>query len=355
MRSLSLARQAVGPEWAHPLCKLRCTPPEKDAGRDKETILGERLVASRDDHPRSALRSPFLQGDGIGTGRRQLPLRRYPPPAPLLTYTPPAVPHGHSNSLRTLIQQGRIVFGCARLHHLHRPHQRERLLRTALDGGITRFDAAPSYGNGLAERALGKALRRSGIAARVNTKAGLPSRTYPAIADLAFPLFRLIDMMTGSHRRAYRRRDFRPEELRQSLQRSMERIGVGAIDTLFLHEPLEPFSAAAWRDITQTMIGLVAEGKTQSWGIAGPAARYGAEGIANSTVFAVQQPMDELTAAAPAPFVRERLVYGTYGVYRAAAMATSFETFLRDAADRHVDTSFLVSTLDEARLRAWVS
>jgi hypothetical protein len=53
---------------------------------------------------------------------------------------------------------------------------RPSCFRIALEGGITRFDVAPAYGNGLSERTLGRVLRASRIEVAVNTKVGIPVR-----------------------------------------------------------------------------------------------------------------------------------------------------------------------------------
>jgi aryl-alcohol dehydrogenase-like predicted oxidoreductase len=259
-------------------------------------------------------------------------------------------------TLRALAREGRIVLGCGRLHHLHRASERERLLRTALEGGLTRFDVAPSYGNGLAERALGEALRGARARARVNTKAGIPIRIYPALADRAFPLLRAADVLAGSSRRAYRRRDFRPAALQGSLEQSLRRLGLDAVDTFFLHEPIEPFAAAPWSEIADAMDRLVASGKARSWGIAGPQGRYGIErleGLRGGPPPVLQEPLAEWTTRVPA--AREALAYGTYAAYRAAGSPGSFEAFVRTAADAHPGAAFLVSTLDRARLGRWLA
>jgi aryl-alcohol dehydrogenase-like predicted oxidoreductase len=262
--------------------------------------------------------------------------------------------HESKAVLPGLIHQGRIVFGCGRLHHLHRPEPRQRLLRAALEVGITRFDVAPAYGNGLAERALGSVPRSLRRQVRVNTKVGIHVWVYPLLADRAFPLVRGLDMLAGSHRRAYGRRDFRTVELRESLERSLRRLAIDAVDTYFLHEPVEPFAEDQWNEISQTMGSLVTAGKARSWGIAGPSHRYGLDGLNTDSQVALQQPLAEISQPVPG-FVNERLAYGTYAAYRQTRTGDSFETFLGQMARRYPEVTFLVSTCDEGRLRRWAA
>lgn len=269
---------------------------------------------------------------------------------PLTTMTPPtSLP-----SMAALIREGRIVFGCARLHHLRTAAERERLLRTALDSGVRTFDVAPSYGNGLNERALGDALRRAGGVSFVATKAGLPAWMYPVTAWPFFPLFRAVDVLSGTNRRAYRRRDFSPANLRRSLDASLARLRVERVDTYFLHEPLRPFSAGEWSDVGETMTRLRELGKVKEWGVAGPADAYRVSQLSVSDGLVIQQPASELRTVVPT-FVRRRVAYGIFSAFRASAAAgENFEAFVARVAADNADTSFVVSTLDVRRLAHWV-
>lgn len=52
----------------------------------------------------------------------------------------------------------RLGFGTASLHHLFRSKDRQTLLGAALGAGYTHFDTARMYGEGIAERELGRFL-----------------------------------------------------------------------------------------------------------------------------------------------------------------------------------------------------
>jgi aryl-alcohol dehydrogenase-like predicted oxidoreductase len=259
-----------------------------------------------------------------------------------------------TESLQSLIRQGRIVFGCARLHHLHSPAQRERLLLSAIDGGLRHFDVAPAYGNGLGERALGRALRTGRGDVAVNTKAGLPARVYPAMGDRAFPLLRGLDMLLGTHARAYATRDFRPATLRASLDQSLRRLGLARIDTFLLHEPMAPFSGTQWSDVAETMVRLRDAGKIRAWGIAGPCRRYDLEHLRSEVPFVAQQPFGDLDEVRPPAFVERRLAFSAFSAFRAARSNDGFPAFLEQAAARHPDASFIVATIDSTRLARWL-
>lgn len=91
----------------------------------------------------------------------------------------------------------------------------DALLQTACQGGIRVFDTAASYGNGLAETRLGRALSgmsRSDLV--ISTKAGIVS--------------------TGV---ANRIRRFAPDDIEASVRASLDRLGVEGVDVLFLQGP----------------------------------------------------------------------------------------------------------------------
>ena len=92
-----------------------------------------------------------------------------------------------------------LSFGCHNLTAGSSRARSERLVHCALDLGITRFDVAPSYGLGTAERMLGDALgaRRSDPAIQITTKFGiLPGRHGAIKAWLREPV-RLARRLTG--------------------------------------------------------------------------------------------------------------------------------------------------------------
>jgi aryl-alcohol dehydrogenase-like predicted oxidoreductase len=90
------------------------------------------------------------------------------------------------------------------------------LVEAAIEGGITLFDTGPIYGAGLGERRLGQALRVRGgadglvICTKVGTHMGADGKVF---------------------------RDFSPRAIRESLQRSLERLGLDKVDGLHLHGP----------------------------------------------------------------------------------------------------------------------
>jgi len=139
------------------------------------------------------------------------------------------------------------------------PGTQERVLQRALDMGFTLVDTADAYGGGRMERLIGTALGdREDVV--VVTKGGTDRRTSPP-----------------------RKRFDRPY-LRDSVERSLRRLGRGRIDVYLLHNP----SDAVFNEpeLVDTLLELKKEGKIGHWGVsAGDVAvarialRHGAEVI----------------------------------------------------------------------------
>jgi D-threo-aldose 1-dehydrogenase len=101
-------------------------------------------------------------------------------------------------------------------------------------GGIRYFDTAPHYGLGLSEERLGAALRdRPRERFVLSTKAGrlLEPNPEPQGSDRAGG-FAVPD-------RLRRRFDFSPAGVRRSLEASLERLGTGRVDIVYVHDPDE--------------------------------------------------------------------------------------------------------------------
>lgn len=116
-----------------------------------------------------------------------------------------------------------VGLGCA---SLGRPEVEEReaqdVLRAALAAKIGYFDCAPLYGCGLAERRLGRALASHlGTRPIVSTKVGY-----------------VIDVEEGSYLAPQARRtDYSRAGVRESLSRSLDRLGLDKLDLVYIHGP----------------------------------------------------------------------------------------------------------------------
>ena len=128
-----------------------------------------------------------------------------------------------------------------------------RLLRQAYDLGITFFDTADAYGNGLGETILAKALGDQRSRITIGTKFGY-------------------DFSHHGGRRGHEElpQDWRPEYVRAALEESLTRLATDHVDLYQLHNPR--LTALQRDDLFATLESLKQDGKIRAFGPAlGPA------------------------------------------------------------------------------------
>lgn len=114
-----------------------------------------------------------------------------------------------------------------------------RCLDAAWDHGITFFDTANIYGNGVSEDVLGEWLRTRRRPAVIATKAGI---------------------VGGPNRRI----DNSDAYLRAELERSLRRLGLDHVDLFYIHRHEE---ARPVEEVATTLAALIAEGKIGGYGM----------------------------------------------------------------------------------------
>jgi L-galactose dehydrogenase len=115
-------------------------------------------------------------------------------------------------------------------------------VRRAVDVGITFFDTSPYYGDGLAERRLGRALHGERDRVIIGTKAG---------------------------RKSLREFDFSPESIRSSLDESLRRLGTDHVDIFQLHDIEYANLDQVIADSYAELVRLRDEGKCRYIGMTG--------------------------------------------------------------------------------------
>ncbi|MFO0137882.1 MAG: aldo/keto reductase [Cyanobacteriota bacterium] len=182
---------------------------------------------------------------------------------------------------------------------------RLRLLEVAFEEGISHFDTAPLYGQGLAESLLGKFARSRRESLTITTKFGLVPNTYPALLRPLLPIARVVnrrivskDQLLAYWNRVIPRRQpdppalsavnlagakagsppsnwsgeettmppvpYTPQTISEQLEKSLRRLKTDYIDYYLLHEChvhyLQPV-------ILECLERLVQEGKIRHYGI----------------------------------------------------------------------------------------
>ena len=131
---------------------------------------------------------------------------------------------------------GRLGFGAANLGNMYVEMTDEaahEILQAAWDAGVRYFDTAPHYGLGLSERRLGAFLATKPRAEyRVSTKVGRLLRPNPAGVG-TFDLENSF-VVPADLKRVW---DASADGIRQSVDESLERMGLDRFDVLYLHDP----------------------------------------------------------------------------------------------------------------------
>jgi len=137
---------------------------------------------------------------------------------------------------RVALRLTELSLGGAQLGNLYRAITDEQARATvdaAWERGVRYFDTAPHYGLGLSERRLGAAL-----AGRPRSEYLLSTKVGRRLEPLS-PAGHLDDEgfdVTATHRRVW---DFSRDGVLRSLEESLGRLGVDAVDIVYLHDPDE--------------------------------------------------------------------------------------------------------------------
>lgn len=172
---------------------------------------------------------------------------------------------------RTGIVTTRVGFGGSRLHYLSTGAERQALLAAAWDAGIRHYDVAPSYGHGLAERVLGRFLEGRRDGAVVATKYGVPPAGW--ITRVPDPLVKpAIGFWAVAHKPLEKKGapppPLDPARLAASLEASLRRLGLDAVDLFLLHQPA-PARIADPDGLARAAEDVIAAGKARAIGLAG--------------------------------------------------------------------------------------
>jgi aryl-alcohol dehydrogenase-like predicted oxidoreductase len=168
---------------------------------------------------------------------------------------------------RSGLEVSAIGLGCMGISHAYGTELAKddgvKLIRDAVERGITFFDTAEVYGPFKNEEVVGEALRPVRDRVVIATKFGF-------------------DIDPGSWSRDL---NSRPEHIRRAVEGSLKRLGVETIDLLYQHrvDPNVPIE-----DVAGTVRDLIAEGKARHFGMSEPGVQTLRRAHAVQPVTAVQ-------------------------------------------------------------------
>jgi D-threo-aldose 1-dehydrogenase len=194
-----------------------------------------------------------------------------------------------------------LALGTATLGNLLREMGDEQawaILEAAWEVGVRRFDTAPHYGLGLAERRLGEFLRtRPREELVVSTKVGRLLRPDPAWSG---------GLDDAEHylvpARLHRVWDLSADGMRRSVEESLERMGLDRVDVAYLHDPERSGSSTAPEETAAALVRLREEGVADEVGVAsmttGTLADYARTGLLDVLMVAGRHTLLDQSAAA---------------------------------------------------------
>ena len=153
---------------------------------------------------------------------------------------------------KSSLEVSAIGFGCIGLNfsydHSLSKEESIKLIRQAVELGVTFFDTAEIYGPFTNEEIVGEALKPIRDQVVIATKFGF-----------------VIDPKTGK----YSSMDSRPQHIREVCDASLKRLGVEVIDLFYQHrvDPNVPIE-----DVAGAVKALIAEGKVKHFGLSEPGA-----------------------------------------------------------------------------------
>ena len=140
--------------------------------------------------------------------------------------------HNDKVRLRTGVEVSRLSLGTAALGGLYTSVSDADCtdtVLTAIDNGINFIDTAPHYGKGTSEVRIGKALAgRDRSTFVISTKIG--RLLVPSTTDID-------EFFMDADNTVERKYDFSASGVRQSLEGSLERLGMDSVEILFIHDP----------------------------------------------------------------------------------------------------------------------
>lgn len=148
----------------------------------------------------------------------------------------------------------KLGFGCVNLGSAgiaQSTSEQVRLVRSAIDRGVTTFDTADAYGNGTSERLLGRAIAGRRDQVTLATKGGYRFRARSApeqwararvaallrLRDRRRPATTERDWSARSASGGYIAQDFSAAHLRTAIEASLRRLGTDHLDVFHLHGP----------------------------------------------------------------------------------------------------------------------
>jgi aryl-alcohol dehydrogenase-like predicted oxidoreductase len=162
----------------------------------------------------------------------------------------------------TDLKVSEVGMGTSSLHYCTKSTRR-KLIHTSLDLGITHFDTAPIYGNGISEKAIGSAIsKKMRPEVTITSKVGFPL----SISQQKYPFMTKLIKKIKMDKELTRSLDIKLCE--NSLNYSLKNLQTEWLDILLIHEPTL-FDKNCILDLLPWLDKKREQGKIKYFGIAG--------------------------------------------------------------------------------------
>ena len=254
------------------------------------------------------------------------------------------------------LNMSRLGFGTSSLHRLPGRMARRKLIFRCLDLGISHFDTAPLYGEGFAEREIGRILGVSRSQITLATKFGLPNS---ALLNRRLPLIygkkiaSRLKTRFGFHGSGSRHRDLTKVGVDKQFKQSLKHLKTDYVDLLMLHEP-SLSDAPSLDAIIPWVEALRRDGFCRYVGLAGKVQPCIDVSLFAPDIFQIFQVEDSTTKCEADTLRSHNLpIQITYGYLRRAreySNNVNYQDIMRDALRRNADGAILISARSERRI-----
>ncbi len=265
---------------------------------------------------------------------------------------------------KTDLTVSEVGFGCARIGGVFHGSSRSdvlKLLRKAVDSGVTFFDTADMYTQGESERLVGEAFQPDRQRVVIATKFGyvLPAqkRLGARIKPLLKPIVARLGL-TGRHipstmRGSVAHQDFSPAYIAAAIEASLTRLRTDYIDIYQLHSP--PPEVLRRAEFVEPLERFREQGKIRYWGVACERAEDVHDCLPFSQLASVQIGFSALEQAALDGAFPDAAARGigviSRQVYASGLLTRPLETF----AAQQIDTDPLVADRKRAQIAQFAS
>lgn len=245
----------------------------------------------------------------------------------------------------TELEISRLGFGTSSLHHIIGLNKRLELLSKVNEYGISHFDTARMYGEGMAERTIGIFLQETGLRNRITIASKLGISANPTYERLPVAMYakkllhKYLNQESINHSS-----DLSQSNMEISLSKTLRALKTDWLDILFIHEPSID-QMPALEKLTHWLNEQKQVGRVKYIGLAGSASACLAISKRLNGVFDILQVEDSIKDKEADILIKNSMpLQITYGYLRQESNPRCIMNTFEKALQRNKDNAILVSS-----------